>query len=567
MKQKRSIYLFAAVVILCIITLAVLNKYIFVKTQTQNQKLDNLSGEQVIGIFDRSNSIRNLNSTAIQHFSLQLEKGFDAQSIENLIEENASYKQFIITVEIHGSPSSNVLEDVIKGDYDKEITTLCKAVSREEKTVFFRWNPDMEVPVKLYPWQYQSPKTYIEAFNYFAKLCKKSNPSIKIIWGAAGYPGAEEYWPGPSLVDYISVTINGKSESTATAFPQETNMETAIRRKIIRMRFMDKPILILGSAKSKKNEEVLKQQLANAILNIDKEKETIYGNLPGPISPETLQNQRNSEVIKGVYDPKLLLTNSHFVKAEHIFIDLGNVQDGSFARDFKSIIARKHSPIITVEPWRDHKTRKDTNVLLNTVNGIYDNEFSEIFKVISSTNQTVYLRFSHEMEIPIHRYAWQSQDPALYIRAFRHFMSLDKLKAKNIRKVWGPAGDRGSIEFWPGNDVVDYISIAIYGLPDKNITDVNQQESFTNIFSRKHYRMRFIDKPFFITEFGVKGPEEYQQRWMSDAANTINAQKDVHGVCYFNLADNPKVWGKIPPPDWSISKTTFEKFSRDIKRN
>jgi beta-mannanase len=137
----------------------------------------------------------------------------------------------------------------------------------------------------------------------------------------------------------------------------------------------------------------------------------------------------------------------------------------------------------------------------------------------------------------------------------------------NIRKVWGPAGDRGSIDFYPGNDVVDYVSIAIYGLPDKNITDPNKQEAFGNIFSRKIYRMRFINKPIFITEFGVKGPEDYQTNWLKEAAGTINKNDQVFGVCYFNLYDNPKAWGKIKAPDWSISKKSFQEFCKALGLN
>jgi hypothetical protein len=91
--------------------------------------------------------------------------------------------------------------------------------------------------------------------------------------------------------------------------------------------------------------------------------------------------------------------------------------------------------------------------------------------------------------------------------------------------VWGPAGDRGSMEWYPGGDVVDFISIAIYGLPDKNITDPTRQESFETIFNRKAWRMRFASKPIFVTEFGVKGPEDFQAQWLEKAAEVLA----VHG--------------------------------------
>lgn len=272
----------------------------------------------------------------------------------------------------------------------------------------------------------------------------------------------------------------------------------------------------------------------------------------------------NAPPLLGVYDPKQTLAGSKAVQAEHLFVDLVNIQTGSFASDFEAIVGRGHQVIVSVEPWRDGKVRKDSSVLQNTILGVYDEEFKSLFYTISKTNLPVYVRFAHEMEIPIHRYSWQSRDPVLYIKAYRHFMELGK-GVKNVNKVWGPAGDRGSMEWYPGGDAVDFVSIAIYGLPDKNITDPTKQESFETIFNRKVWRMRWTSKPIFITEFGVKGPEDFQAEWLEKAGAVLAAHGEVVGVSYFNLADNPEVWGDIPPPDWGISQSTFDRFVGALK--
>ena len=135
----------------------------------------------------------------------------------------------------------------------------------------------------------------------------------------------------------------------------------------------------------------------------------------------------------------------------------------------------------------------------------------------------------------------------------------------HIKRIWGPAGDRASIEWWPGNDVVDFVSFAIYGLPDKNITDPNKQESFATIYNRKSTRFRFIDKPVFITEFGVKGPENFQKNWLLNAASVIRENPQIIGVNYFNMVDTPKAWGDIEPPDWSISLSTLNLFIEALR--
>src|SRR5690606_29664447 len=116
-----------------------------------------------------------------------------------------------------------------------------------------------------YPWQYQAPKDYIDAFNHFSKVCKAVFPGVKLVWGPAGYPGAEEYWPGGEFVDYVSVTLNGKSEKKAKYYPPAKDPQTDLRRKIGRMRFFDKPVLVLHSGAG--NEEEMKTALTQAAVD------------------------------------------------------------------------------------------------------------------------------------------------------------------------------------------------------------------------------------------------------------------------------------------------------------
>ena len=454
----------------------------------------------------------------------------------------------------------NVIAELLAGDFDKKIKELGKLLADKHQQVFIRWNPAMEVPEYRYPWQFQSPILYIEAFNKFAFQLKKLAPNVKIVWGPSGYPGDTEYWPSDKFVDFVSISI-AEEKTTDSVIIHKTTTQL-LKEKLHRMRFVNKPVLILG-VNEKKQSWFQKEWIQEATANQRTYRNTIYSSQN---FVSTIVNKaERTKMILGVYDPLEKLINSPFVQVEHIFTDWGEIQKGEFARKFKAIIQRKHDVILTVEPWKDTTKVVDKEVLQNVLKGRYDREISKLYDIITKTNQTVYLRWAHEMEIPIHRYTWQSQDPVVYINAYRYFMLFNKNQTTNIRRVWGPAGDRGSIDWWPGNDVVDFISIAIYGLPDKNITDYNKQELFRDIFSRKFYRMRFAEKPIFITEFGVKGPKEYQNKWMKNAAETLKNNKNVFGVSYFNQHDTPDAWGKIKAPDWSISETTFQQFSKDLE--
>lgn len=457
--------------------------------------------------------------------------------------------------------SDNVLEAILQGKFDHNVNELAGLVNSTPHTVYVRLNPDMEVPVFRFPWQYKSPELYIKAFNYIAARLKKAAPAIKIVWGPSGFPGDTESWPGPDWVDMASITLGSQSEQESQAYPYQPKLPEMLFSKLHRMRFIGKPVMVLGGQASvniRFNLNWLRQQFEleqQYRADIYSPRNYASGNATKPV-------RQKLEV--GVFDPNHRLLNNPNVGVEHIFTDWGEIERNDFQLKFDSILTRHHDAVVTVEPWRDTSKRPDTTVLQSTLEGRYDKPIQKLYRIISNCGQTVYLRFAHEMEIPIHRYAWQSQNPVTYIKAYRYFMLADKIHALNIKRVWGPAGDRGSADWWPGSDVVDYISIAIYGLPDKNITDPNKQEPFSMIFKRKYYRMRFFNRPLFITEFGVKGPEAYQRGWLLAAAETLKANRHVFGICYFNLYDNPKVWGGIKAPDWSISPKNMELFCRSV---
>ena len=557
MNYKKRLFFIGGLIILGLIIFKA--RFFILVDSTGQSAVDHDFKEPVLGIFDRSGSLSNYPVDSLAHLCITLDKSANRDTLQKLAAAMASLHDVMITIKMQSGAKDCVLKEVAKGEFDEILKLFGEVIARHQQPVFVRWNPEMEVPVQLYAWQYQSPDDYIEAFKHFSGICKKYSPNVSVVWGPAGYPGTEEYWPGKEAVDLVSVTSGSKSEGLATAYPIERDLKTSIKRKIHRVRFMDKPVLILGA---EKQDPLSKTAIARALMEIKNDAPTIYG------TAEMDESGRlpflASKPVIGVYDPKLLLVSSPAVRTEHIFIDLQHIQEGTFQKDFEAVIKRDHDIIVSFEPWGDQKVRKDTNVLLNTIQGIYDKEFEEFYRILASSKRTVYLRFAHEMEIPIHRYAWQSQDPVLYIKAFRYFMNFNKSDGGNIKKVWGPAGDRGSMEWWPGKDVVDFVSVAIYGLPDKNITDPTKQESFETIYNRKFNRIRLGGKPVFITEFGVKGPEDYKKRWMENAAGVIKTHKEIAGVCYFNLADNPKVWGNIPAPDWSIKRETFNHFIQTL---
>lgn len=515
--------------------------------------------EPVLGVYDRDNAIPQSKAKNIKHFALILNGGENWEVDNNLLENIHDTIPILLTIEMY---DINGLEKTAKGENDENIKNLLSELIANRENIYIRWNPEMEVPANIYPWNNQ-PLVYIEAFKTFSGICKEIAPRAQIIYGPAGYAGALESYPGDDVVNAASITLDSNAEINSSLY-NASPIPEQIKRKLHRMRFISKPIFILGS----KNMEVQSfnnKWILDAINNIEENEDVVYTDMNFSRSSKNWREYEEDFKI-GVFDPNLLLVKEQAVAVEHLFFDFAQIESGSFLPDLNNVFSRDHDAIVSIEPTYWDKA-KDSAILKRIVASEFDSIFTKFYSSLPKTDKIIYLRFAHEMEIPITRYAWQSKDPIDYIKAFRYFMNFPDAKLENVEKVWGPAGDRGSLEYWPGNDVVDYMSIAIYGLTDKNITDPNQQESFAQAFYRKSWRLRFVDKPIFITEFGVKGEEAYQTNWLKGAAETLNGNYQVVGVSYFNRIDVPKAWGEIEPPNWSISKDTYFQFLETLERD
>ncbi len=537
------------------------NDYLFRKKIANSITIN--SSAPVFALFSLGSSVPNQKLTNFHHYTIQLHDIHELHMDRNEIIQFPDSVPLMITVETWGKnvfPShlNNPVDDMLNGRYDRIIREMCVKFIDKRPNVYLRYNPEMEVYVNLFPWQ-KNGTDYINSFRHFSELCRTFAPQVKIVWGPAGYPGVLEYYPGDDFVDAASITLKSDSELFQDKYPNNYPVDYDLFRKLHRLRFIDKPIFVIGSKQST-NDSITDQLVYSIHEKINQNRKTVYS-AENFKRAELLENNPQSKIEIGLHDPQSLLNAESPVTVEHIFADFGNILDGTFQNHFNEVVNRGHDVIATIEPYFSYSVKMaDKHVLQNVPEGKYDEEIAHLYSIITSTKQKVYLRYAHEMEIPITRYQWQSQDPVDYIKSFRYFMTFQDSLPDRIKRVWGPAGDRGSEEFWPGNDVVDYISVAIYGLPDKNITDPEKQESFATIFNRKNWRMRFFDKPIFITEFGVKGPEEYQTKWLVEAATVIRNNSRIIGINYFNMTDTPKAWGDIKPPDWSITKKSFYTF-------
>ena len=278
----------------------------------------------------------------------------------------------MITVEIWGQKifsrkDDNPLEDFADGRFDNAIIELCDEVKGKRTNVFFRFNPEMEVPAHRYPWQRWSH--YIEAYEHFFKLCKIYAPQVKQVWGPSGYPGALEWYPGDDIVDAASVTIKSKSEMFLNVYPKNYPVEYDLFRRLNRLRFIDKPIFVIGS-KFGSNDSINNILVSSISQLISENKNTIYSseNFQRPVLKKGVSRSRNIEI--GVYDPDSLLNKEKPITVEQLFVDFGSLENGTFQKNFQKVIEREHNVIVTFEPFRHQNKDYDLKVLQHIADGI-----------------------------------------------------------------------------------------------------------------------------------------------------------------------------------------------------
>src|SRR5690606_32682975 len=209
------------------------------------------SSEPPLAMFSFHPDAENIVLDSCFHFTVKLNNTNRLRIKKEEISQIDDHLPVIITIEtwkksgVH-SFDNNVLTEVTKGKYDKVLKKLCDEVIEERPNVYLRLNPDMEVPVGRFPWQQIGGQAYISAFRHFATVCRKYAPHVKLVWGPAGYPGTMEFYPGNDVVDAVSITLKSDSESSLNVYPTDYTVEYEAFRRVHRLRFIDKPIFLLG---------------------------------------------------------------------------------------------------------------------------------------------------------------------------------------------------------------------------------------------------------------------------------------------------------------------------------
>ncbi|MGA1821786.1 MAG: glycoside hydrolase family 26 protein [Thermoplasmatota archaeon] len=203
-----------------------------------------------------------------------------------------------------------------------------------------------------------------------------------------------------------------------------------------------------------------------------------------------------------------------------------------------------HVLLLTLQPYvNSHSEEFDGQVvLLDILNGKYDQYLVEWAIGLRDLSEPIFLRFANEMNGDWTQWcSWfYGLDPDLYIMAWVRIHTIfDYIGADNVQFVWNPH-DRTYPDYkwqapplyYPGDDMVDWIGLTAYNNGITRPTEVwrDFEECYLDLYD--DYMRRYSSKPFMITEFACNEVGGSKSEWIETGLKSL-------------FEDYPNIWMAI----------------------
>jgi endoglucanase len=198
--------------------------------------------------FDQRKSFSQAKGIAVEHIFLSWLSSDSRDAIIYSFEHARERNRWLmITVEpfaVDGRNPVQLLDDIITGAYDANITSVCRTIGSLQFSVFIRWGHEMERNDLRYPWSGANGDNYIAAYRHFAARCRLDAPKGLFVWSPRGEHGLAEYYPGKGYVDYVGVSLYALPSYELDQFGKVMNFRDAFTLKYNRVIAFDKPVMI-----------------------------------------------------------------------------------------------------------------------------------------------------------------------------------------------------------------------------------------------------------------------------------------------------------------------------------
>ena len=221
------------------------------------------------------------------------------------------------------------------------------------------------------------------------------------------------------------------------------------------------------------------------------------------------------------------------------------------AERLDAIAARGSIPEITWEPW-DHRlgpyAAQPEYRLARILRGEYDAYAESWARALADHGGTVRLRFAQEMN---HRaYPWgrgvAGNTPAQYRAAWRRMHRIfERAGADNVRWIWSPIASRLDFRYYPGDDVVDVVSLT--GFNGGTKLRWSGWRTPSAIFEDAIARLEWYvpGKPIELGEISSVAAGGDRAAWITDLFALVMRHPAVEAIVWFNIVKEAD-WRVVP---------------------
>jgi cellulose synthase (UDP-forming) len=153
----------------------------------------------------------------------------------------------MITIEpfaVEGRNRYELLHDIVAGEYDSMIASVCQSIGALQFPVFVRWGHEMESGDARYPWSGAEADSYAAAYRHFAARCRGDAPKILLVWSPKGDPGLAKYYPGSTYVDFVGLSLYELPAYDLDHFGKVMSFRDALAPRYHRAIAFEKPVMI-----------------------------------------------------------------------------------------------------------------------------------------------------------------------------------------------------------------------------------------------------------------------------------------------------------------------------------
>jgi len=197
------------------------------------------------------------------------------------------------------------------------------------------------------------------------------------------------------------------------------------------------------------------------------------------------------------------------------------------------------------------------------VAGRYDDLLVTRARQAGELDHQVFVDFAAEMN---EEEGWGGHDPALYVAAYRHLHDVfAEHDGGNVVWVWAPNntdsdGEPGAVEYYPGDDYVDWTGIDGYnwGTGEAGFT----WQGFDEVFGPVYEQLAALGKPVMIGETSSAEVGGSKPDWIADLVPTLQRSfPEVRALVWFDV-DKERDWriGSSPATAAAFAATAADPY-------